>query len=104
MYLLSLMQEYPDNDVLATVINAIDATKADINSPALTGTPTAPTAPAGTNNNQLATTAFVNSYATPAMTTADIDTAISASGSISNVDYDVIMSTADIDAAILAAG
>ena len=30
MYLLSLMQEYPDNDVLAAIINAVDITKADI--------------------------------------------------------------------------
>lgn len=35
------------------------ATKADLNSPALSGTPTAPTATAGTNTTQLATTAFV---------------------------------------------
>ena len=35
------------------------ATKADLASPALTGTPTAPTASAGTNTTQLATTAFV---------------------------------------------
>lgn len=35
------------------------ATKADLVSPALTGTPTAPTASAGTNTTQLATTAFV---------------------------------------------
>ena len=35
------------------------ATKADTLSPALTGTPTAPTAVAGTNTTQLATTAFV---------------------------------------------
>ena len=35
------------------------ATKADLNSPALTGTPTATTATAGTNTTQLATTAFV---------------------------------------------
>ena len=35
------------------------ATKADIASPALSGTPTAPTATAGTNTTQLATTAFV---------------------------------------------
>ncbi len=33
--------------------------KAPLASPALTGTPTAPTAPAGTNTTQLATTAFV---------------------------------------------
>ena len=35
--------------------------KADLNSPALTGTPTAPTAAAGTNTTQIATTAFVQS-------------------------------------------
>lgn len=35
------------------------ATKADLNSPALLGTPIAPTAAAGTNTTQLATTAFV---------------------------------------------
>lgn len=35
------------------------ATKAPISSPALTGTPTAPTATAGTNTTQIATTAFV---------------------------------------------
>ena len=35
--------------------------KADIASPALTGTPTAPTASAGTNTTQIATTAFVSS-------------------------------------------
>ena len=40
------------------IANAI-ASKADINSPALTGTPTAPTASAGTNTTQIATTAFV---------------------------------------------
>jgi len=34
-------------------------TKADLNSPALIGTPTAPTASSGTNTAQLATTAFV---------------------------------------------
>ena len=43
---------------LNAVANAI-ASKADINSPGLTGTPTAPTASAGTNTTQLATTAFV---------------------------------------------
>lgn len=45
-----------------TELNAVAtaiSTKADINSPALTGTPTAPTASAGTNTTQLATTAFV---------------------------------------------
>ena len=37
------------------------ATKADLNSPVLIGTPTAPTASSGTNNTQLATTAFTTS-------------------------------------------
>lgn len=37
------------------------ATKADLVSPALTGTPTAPTAAGGTNTTQIATTAFVTS-------------------------------------------
>jgi hypothetical protein len=35
------------------------STKADNNSPALTGVPTAPTATLGTNTSQIATTAFV---------------------------------------------
>ena len=43
---------------LTAISNAI-ASKADINSASLTGTPTAPTASAGTNTTQLATTAFV---------------------------------------------
>lgn len=42
----------------SAISNAI-ASKADINSPNLTGTPTAPTATAGTSTTQLATTAFV---------------------------------------------
>ena len=45
-----------DNEYNA-ISNAI-ASKADVNSPALTGTPTAPTATAGTNTTQIATTAF----------------------------------------------
>lgn len=43
---------------LSAISNAI-ASKADINSPSFTGTPVAPTASAGTNTTQLATTAFV---------------------------------------------
>ena len=48
-----------DNEYNA-IANAISS-KADVNSPSLTGTPTAPTASAGTNTNQIATTSFVNS-------------------------------------------
>lgn len=46
------------------------STKADLASPALTGTPTAPTAPAGTNNTQIATTAFVKYAVSTAVTGA----------------------------------
>jgi hypothetical protein len=45
---------------LNAVSNAI-ASKADINSPNFTGTPTGPTASVGTNTTQLATTSFVTS-------------------------------------------
>lgn len=40
--------------------DTLDALKAPLESPALTGTPTAPTASADTNNTQIATTAFVS--------------------------------------------
>ncbi|MED9016976.1 phage tail protein [Escherichia coli] len=40
-------------------IKALNDTKAPLKSPALTGTPTAPTAAQGTNNTQIATTAYV---------------------------------------------
>jgi hypothetical protein len=42
-----------------TVKQIVDPTKAPLASPALTGTPTAPTAAPGTSTTQLATTAFV---------------------------------------------
>lgn len=46
------------SDTIADIDTRIDA-KAPLASPALTGTPTAPTAAAGTNTTQVATTAFV---------------------------------------------
>jgi hypothetical protein len=46
-------------DTEFTAIASAIASKADISSPALLGTPTAPTASSGTNTTQLATTAFV---------------------------------------------
>lgn len=54
-------KSYADNaktDAITTSATAI-ALKANIASPALTGVPTAPTAAAGTNTTQIATTAFV---------------------------------------------
>lgn len=47
-------------DTELTAVASAIASKADLNSPALTGTPTAPTASPGTNTTQLATTAFVS--------------------------------------------
>lgn len=52
-----------DNEYNA-IANAV-ATKANTNSPALTGTPTAPTATAGSNTTQIATCAFVLANAVP---------------------------------------
>jgi hypothetical protein len=49
------------NKPVSTAQQAALDTKAPLSSPALTGTPTAPTATAGTNTTQLATTAFVAS-------------------------------------------
>jgi hypothetical protein len=46
-------------DTEFTAISSAISSKADISSPALLGTPTAPTAAAGTSTTQLATTAFV---------------------------------------------
>lgn len=53
-------------DTEFTAIASAIASKADLNSPALTGTPTAPTASAGTNTTQLATTAFATAAAAAA--------------------------------------
>lgn len=51
---------HDDRYYTETEINALLAPKAPLASPALTGTPTAPTAPAGTNSDQIATTAYVH--------------------------------------------
>lgn len=48
-------------NAIATAI----ATKANLNSPNFTGTPTVPTAPANTNTTQAASTAFVLAYGVP---------------------------------------
>ncbi len=45
-------------DTELTAVASAISSKADLNSPGLTGTPTAPTAALGTNTTQLATTAF----------------------------------------------
>lgn len=54
-----------NSKILASDITSSLELKAPLSSPALTGTPTAPTAAAGTNTTQIATTAFVTTnYAT----------------------------------------
>jgi hypothetical protein len=60
------------NTVTSNIQSQLDS-KAPLASPALTGTPTAPTATAGTNTTQLATTEFVTSaVATSAATQANL--------------------------------
>ena len=55
-------------DTELTAVASAISSKADLNSPAFTGTPTVPTATAGTNTTQVATTAFV----TGAITTLNL--------------------------------
>ncbi len=50
-------------DTELTAVASAISSKADLNSPALTGTPTAPTAVVGTNTTQIATTAFAKAAA-----------------------------------------
>ena len=79
-------------DAIQTAVN----TKADKNNAALTGTPTAPTATAGTNNTQLATTAFVETASTTAaITSGTIDNTViggttAAAGTFTNLYSDSI--------------
>lgn len=55
------------NRLSGFVTSAALALKADLASPAFTGAPTAPTAAAGTNTTQIATTAFANAAAAAAV-------------------------------------
>lgn len=50
-------------------VHPTDTSRAPLNSPALTGTPTAPTATPGTNTTQIATTAFVDAASPDPSTT-----------------------------------
>jgi hypothetical protein len=56
-------------DIELNAIASAIGTKADSNSPAFIGTPVAPTASGGTNNTQIATTSFVQSAISAAVTT-----------------------------------
>lgn len=70
-------------DTELTAVAAAIASKADINSPTFTGTPTALTADAGTSTTQIATTAFV----TTAIANAELPSGIITmwSGSIASI-------------------
>lgn len=69
-------------DTEFTAIASAISSKADLNSPALTGTPTAPTAAANTNTTQIATTAFATAAANAAFPVGGI---IMWSGSIAAI-------------------
>ena len=60
----------PNTNCVSVSVSAELELKAPLASPALTGTPTAPTATSGTNTTQIATTAFVNSAVSSAIKTA----------------------------------
>jgi hypothetical protein len=67
-------------NAIATAIT----TKADLNSPNFTGTPTAPTAPFGTNTTQVASTKFVQD-ATGTIALQDADSVAITGGSITGI-------------------
>jgi hypothetical protein len=69
-------------DTELTAVASAISSKADINSPTFTGTPSAPTASAGTNTTQIATTAFATAAATAAFPSGGI---ILWSGSIASI-------------------
>lgn len=89
----SITGQPTDNTNLATALNA----KAPLASPALTGTPTAPTAANGTNTTQIATTAFVQSAITNAsLTLASNNTALTQSGGVCTWTITNTLNNADV--------
>jgi len=72
------------------------ATKANSDSPALTGTPTAPTAASGTDTTQVATTAFVQTAATNAANTAVGDLDLTADELTLNTNWTVTGSSTNL--------
>jgi hypothetical protein len=73
------------NTSLATVDDV--AAKAPLDSPAFTGTPTAPTAIQGTNTTQIATTAFVLGQASSTNPLMDGIVSIGSSGTYARADH-----------------
>lgn len=75
------------NTSTGVVEKVTSASVAPIASPALTGTPTAPTATAGTNTTQLATTAFVQNAVSSGTYTPTLTNTTNISSSTLNVAY-----------------
>lgn len=89
----SITGQPTDNTNLAAALNL----KADLASPALTGTPTAPTATTGTNTTQIATTAFVqDAIATASLTLAANNTALTQSGGVCTWTITNTLNNADV--------
>lgn len=71
-------------------VTTADNLKANLASPALTGTPTAPTASTATNTTQIATTAYVKSNLASYATTSYLTTALLAYTTTSSLNSEVI--------------
>lgn len=95
------------DDEFNAIATAI-ATKANLNSPNFTGTPTVPTAPSGTNTTQSASTAFVKAAidtnsAAVNITGGTIDNVAITDGTISSLDTPLEVASGGSGAATLAA-
>ena len=83
----------------SATVGAAIATRAPLDSPAMIGTPTAPTAAPDTNTTQLATTAFVQAALLGDVVAADITVVASGfTGNLSSTDTDVQTALGTIDA------
>jgi len=76
-----------DANFATTVTNSL-GTKAPLADPALTGTPTAPTASSGTNTTQIATTAFVQTAVANDIELTDLSVSTAAASSGGALSYD----------------
>ena len=65
IYSIKIKAVYYNNLTYNNIIETVDVNITHLNSPAFIGTPTAPTAPEGTNSTQIATTAFVAASTSP---------------------------------------
>lgn len=74
-------------DLVTTGFDGVSSAKANLASPAFTGTPTAPTAAADTNTTQLATTAFVVAQAAGANPLVDGSVAVGTSLRYARADH-----------------